>query len=177
MTLSMHHRERLRPRHPSHVVRISDALCARALAAPLTEEAVQVLMAPSRACARRLCQGVATEDQFVVFRTAMRIAHAIELQRVYRGGLGGHIEAALIACSTIHERAMVSGTWKPVPINFNECEAITDMVDLHELQLRKLTGGQIDAVARRLAEETLQDGGEVLRISPLEIGLEQYAYA
>lgn len=156
MKLSAHFRARLSSRP-----RTRAELQPRALphSRPLRAGAVAETMAPVRRCAGYLCAGVASEDHLLIFRTSMLIAQMIEHRGMYRGGLMGHIEVALIACSTLHDRALASGTWTPVEATFAECEAINAMVDLHELQLRKLTGWQLPAAANFVIAETLHAGG------------------
>ena len=77
-----------------------------------------------------------------------------ELERAgYMRGLLGHIEAAICACSAIHDRAMATGSWKPVPVTLAELDAITTMEDLHDMQLRQLTGGELATIVNKVIHE------------------------
>lgn len=140
----------------------------------LNEDEIAETMRPIRICARYLREGVATEDQFVVFRTAMRMAQAIEQKKLFRG-LGGHIDAVLCACSAIHDRAMASGTWKPVQLNLAELDAINDMVDLHDVQLRQVTTGELEDLARKLIATATAKGETPIQTRLEDIGVYGYA--
>ncbi len=139
-------------RRRDHTPTISTMHAAKARAAQLTAAEVGEIMASVQDCARHLRTGTATEDHFVVFRTHMRIALAIE-RAGYVRGLSGHIEEAMCACSAIHDRAMTTGTWKPVPVTLAELDAITSMEDLHDMQLRQLTGGDLAIIVNKVIRQ------------------------
>ena len=63
-------------------------------AARLTPAEVATTIAPARACATLLSQGVATEDQHTVLHTAFHVALGIEDSGIVRG-LHEHIASAL----------------------------------------------------------------------------------
>lgn len=139
-------------RRPRPSSSISTMHAAKTRAALLTAAEVGEIMASVQNCAGQLRTGTATEDHFVVFRTHMRLALAIE-RAGYMRGLLGHIEAAICACSAIHDRAMATGSWKPVPVTLAELDAITTMEDLHDMQLRQLTGGELATIVNKVIHE------------------------
>lgn len=125
---------------------------ARARAARLTKAEICEAITPMREAARYLRAGVASEDHFVIYRTHVRIARAIEELRYFRG-LSEHIAAALCACSAIHQRATAIGVWSPVELTLEECDAIDCMLDLHDVQLHQLTGGEFHTAVHRVITE------------------------
>lgn len=149
------------PRRICHHEPVDTVLLASIQAARLSKDALAGIMQQVNTSAGYLCQGVATEDQFVVFRTHMRIAQRIEHQGLTRGVLG-HIDAVLCACSTIHDRAHATGTWHPTAITLEELDAIKSMVDLYEIQLHQVTHGEFTVIVDRLVASTLSTGGEVV---------------
>lgn len=164
-------RPKRKPAPPVNTIALATAQAVR-----LSEPAIAAIMAPVALCARYLREGVATEDQFVAFRTYMRIAQLIEHERITRG-FAGHIDAVLCACSTVHDRATATGTWHPVPINLLELDAILDMTDLFEVQLHQLTGGELYRIVQQLTATTLSSGGEIVHVTPTTIGAHSHAHA
>lgn len=125
---------------------------ASARAARLSKTEIREAITPMSESARFLRAGVASEDHFVVYRTHVRIARAIEELRYFRG-LSEHIAAALCACSAIHQRATANGVWTPVELTLEECDAIDCMLDLHDVQLHQLTGGEFHTAVHRVITE------------------------
>lgn len=161
-------------RKPSQAIDTIDWVTVQAVR--LSEPTIASIMETVALCARYLREGVATEDQFVAFRTYMRIAQLIERERITRG-FAGHIDSVLCACSCIHDRAMRTGTWHPVPINLLELDAILDMTDLFEVQLRQLTGGELDRIVAKLIAQAQSTRGEVVHVTPTTIGASSHAHA
>lgn len=164
-------RPKRKPAQPINTIALATSKAVR-----LSEPAIAAIMATVAHCARYLREGVATEDQFVTFRTYMRIAQLIERERITRG-FAGHIDAVLCACSTVHDRATATGTWHPVPINLMELDAIQDMVDLFEVQLLQLTGGELDRIVAKLIAQHQSKRGEIVHTPPTTIGAPSHVHA
>lgn len=138
-------------------------------ATKLTEHEIADTMGPLRLCATRLREGVATEQQYVVLRSAFRISESIERSGIVHG-LGGHIATALAACDAIDARASASvGSWKQTALHWHELDAIDTMVDLHEFQLRQLSAGELQRIVQKLLAATRSSGGKVVTIAALEV--------
>src|SRR3989344_2344531 len=120
----------------------------------------------------RMREGVATELQVQALRTTMLIA--LEIERLgYVRGLHGHIEAALIAIKSALTRGVETGEWRPTQLQLYELDAITNMVDLHEHQLRNLAAIELQTATKRvIAHMQSQGGGELLNVAPAELGME-----
>ena len=140
-------------------------------AARLTPAEVATTIAPARACATLLSQGVATEDQHTVLHTAFHVALGIEDSGIVRG-LHEHITSAQQALAAIRARALATGTWRQTPLHYYELEAITTALDLHEFQLQQLSAGEIHDIARKLIAQTQTSGGAVVRTSAQSLGLQ-----
>ena len=76
-------------------------------------------------------------------------------------GLQEHITAALQACASYQVRSGHADNWKPSAVHFHELDALREMVDLHEFQLKQLTASEVHKAARRLIARTQSEGGEV----------------
>lgn len=135
----------------------------------ITEAEIRATMEPIMVCATRLREGVATELQVQVLRSTMAIA--LEIERLgYVRGMAGHMEAAVVALTSIAARAMETGTWRPTPLRWYEMDAITSAVDLHDHQLRQLTAAELHRATQRvIARMQSQEGGKVLCVSPEEV--------
>ena len=139
-------------------------------AARLTPGEVATTIAPARACATLLSQGVATEDQHTVLHTAFQIAQGIEDSGIVRGLLE-HIASALAAMDAIRARALATGTWRPTALHYYELDAIRTALDLHEYQLRQVSAGEVHAIARKLIARTQSSGGKLVRTTSQAMGL------
>lgn len=137
----------------------------------LSSTEVAETMNPYRTCAKRLREGVATEDQHTVLATAMHIAQAIEQRGIVRG-LHEHITSAQEALAAIRARALATGTWRQTALYHYELDAINTALDLHEFQLQQLSAGEIYDIARKLIARTQSSGGAVVRTSAQNIGLQ-----
>lgn len=137
--------------HPACVLP-TNMRVALARAARLSKSEISEVITPMRESAKYLRAGVASEDHFVVYRSYVRIARAIEELRYFRG-LSEHITSALCACSAIDQRATKTGVWRPVELTLEECEAIDCMLDLHDVQLHQLTAGELNTAVHRVIAE------------------------
>lgn len=126
----------------------------------LTPQEVQETMHPLRTGFDLMRARAATEDHYVVVYTIFRIAQEIEKQGVVRG-LAEHIHAALQACDTYHGRCMQTGTWAAQELEFAELDAMANLIELHEFQLKQLTAAELHASARKLIARTQSTGGVV----------------
>ena len=139
-------------------------------AARLTPAEVATTIAPARACATLLSQGVATEDQHTVLHTAFHVALGIEDSGIVRG-LHEHIASALQAMATIRARALASGAWRPTALHYYELDAIRTALDLHEYQLSQVSAGELHAISRKLIARTQSSGGQLVRTTHEAMGL------
>lgn len=126
----------------------------------LTPAEVAETMGPLRTAFAHICEGVATEDEFIVLWSAFQVAQEIEAQGIVRG-LHEHIAAALQACQAYEVRSTTDLAWKPCPLDFHEIDAMREMLHLHEYQLQQLTAGELHESARRLIARTQSQGGQV----------------
>lgn len=126
----------------------------------LTAQEVEDTMQPLRQGFDLMRAGVATYDHYVVVYTIFRIASEIEKQGVVRG-LAEHIQQTLQACDSYYGRCMRADVWTPHELEFAELDAMTNMIELHEFQLKQLTAGEMHEAARKLIARTQSTGGEV----------------
>lgn len=136
----------------------------------LTETEIASAIAPARECLQKLKEGVATEHQHALLRSILMIAHAIEEGGVVRG-LCEQIDASLQAMTDIGARSLESGQWRQAVLFPHELDAIQEMVDLHDYQLRQVSFGELQAVTRKLIAKTLSEGGETVHVSYEDMGL------
>lgn len=144
---------------------------AQLRASRLTAQELAEIMIQIRTCAARLREGVATLQQFEILHTTVQLALEIE-QRSHFRGLREHIDTAQIALSVIHTRSTATGKWKPTALYWNELDAITSMVELHELQLMQLTAAELQRFTQSLIARTLSQGGKVERVQSADLGAE-----
>ena len=126
----------------------------------LTPAEIDETMAPLRMAFAHIREGVATHNEYVVLHSIMLIAQEIEHMGIVRG-LQEHITAALQACASYQLRSGHADNWKPSAVHFHELDALREMVDLHEFQLKQLTASEVHKAARRLIARTQSEGGEV----------------
>ena len=126
----------------------------------LTAAEIAETMAPLRTAFAHIREGVATHNEYVVLHSIMLIAQEIEHMGIVRG-LQEHITAALQACASYQLRSGHADNWKPSAFHFHELDALREMVDLHEFQLKQLTASEVHKAARRLIARTQSEGGEV----------------
>lgn len=126
----------------------------------LTHAEIAETMAPLRQAFAHISEGVATHNEYVVLHSIMQIAQEIERTGIVRG-LQGHISAALQACKSYQARSGHADNWQPSTLEFDELDALREMVDLHEFQLKQLTAREVHEAARRLIARTQSEGGEV----------------
>lgn len=126
----------------------------------LTAAEIAETMAPLRTAFAHIREGVATHNEYVVLYSIMRIAQEVEHMGIVRG-LQEHISAALQACESYQARSGHADNWRPSALHFHELDALREMVDLHEFQLKQLTASEVHEAARRLIARTRSEGGEV----------------
>ena len=134
----------------------------------LTKTEIAEVMTPVRQCLKAVREGVATQLQFEVLQSTMVIAEAIEHSGIVRG-LASHVASALQACAAIEARALASGAWRPTALYFNELDALTTAVDLHEFQLRQLSAGELQRIVAQTMARTRSTGGSVVRVSETDL--------
>ncbi len=139
--------------------------------ARLTRKEQLDTIAPARACLARLREGVATEDQHAVLYTCVQMAMGIEARGIVRG-LREHLASALQALETIRARALASGAWRPTALYFYELDALREAVDLHAIQLRHVSAGELASIATHLIARTQSAGAAVARASMKDLGLQ-----
>lgn len=126
----------------------------------LTAAEIAETMTPLRTAFAHIREGVATHNEYVVLHSIMRIAQEVEHMGIVRG-LQEHITAALQACESYQARSSHAENWRPSALHFHELDALREMVDLHEFQLKQLTAREVHEAARRLIARTQSEGGEV----------------
>ncbi|MDH0049658.1 hypothetical protein [Comamonas terrigena] len=145
-------------RRPRNTIRTARMYATRLQAAELA-----LSMAPIRASLAAAVAGVAVQRQHQILDTQAELATEIERTRIVRG-LAGHIAQAQAALQSWASRAMASGTWRPVPLEFAEQDALATFVDLHEFQLQQLSAGEIYRATLRMISRVESAGGQVLRV-------------
>lgn len=138
----------------------------------LTDPEIASIMEPVRACETALRQGVATQMQWEILQTTVMAASSIEKSRIVRG-LSEHIASATAAIDTIGQRAQLTGAWKPTALHYQELDAITTIVDLHEFQLNQLSAGELHRIIKQLMDATQSQGGQVVRVSLTDLAADE----
>lgn len=110
-------------------------------AARLTGEEVRHVFAPLQASADAMRRGVGSETDWSNLAAACCVAKAIERQGVVRG-LQEHFNTIEAALQGIARRAFAGGEWMPTALYFQELDALQDLLELHEYQVRQLSGGE-----------------------------------
>lgn len=136
---------------------------ARKYSTRLTAAELADNMAPIRASLAAAVAGVATLLQWHVLDTQAELATEIERTRIVRG-LSGHITQAQAALESWAWRAMTTGNWRSVPLEFAEQDALATFVDLHEFQLQQLSAGEIYRASQRMIARVQSAGGQVLHV-------------
>ena len=125
----------------------------------LTPAKVAECMAPLRACFLALREARATHTQWLVINTHFLISQEIEKQGIVRG-LQGHITAALAACQSYASRSGDESHWKPSALYFNELDAISCMLDMHQFQIEQLSAHELQTATKRMTARILTQGGQ-----------------
>lgn len=133
-----------------------------------TPEDLESIMRPMRACLKAVREGVATQMQFEVLQSSLVIAEAIERSGIVRG-LADHIASALQACAAIERRAIALGAWRQTALYFQELDALSTAVDLHEYQLQQLSAGELQRIVQQTMDRTASSGGNVVRVSESDL--------
>lgn len=155
-----------KPRRPGRISMNPIAL-ARNNATRLTADEISLAINPLRAAARALREGVATEWEWAIVVSAMNVAQAIEAQGVVRG-LAEHLRSSELALQGIQRRAMANGTWCPTALYYQELDAISEAVDLHEYQMQQLSYGEFRRALVRAEAEIRATGGRVVDVGQME---------
>ena len=140
-------------------------------AARLTPAEVATTIAPARACATLLSQGVATEDQHTVLHTAFHVALGIEDSGIVRG-FRAEFESALAAIDAIEARSTAGGAWRQSALYAHELASIREAVRWHAFQLQHVSAGELHAVANKLIAQTRSSGGELRICGSMQSGQE-----
>jgi hypothetical protein len=91
-----------------------------------------------KAACRALREGVGTREQWLTVATAVQRAKDIEREGRVRG-MVEYLQSADTALRAIYTRADQLLGWCPVPLEFDELDALQTFVDLHALQMRQLS--------------------------------------
>ncbi len=110
-------------------------------AARLTGEEVRTVFAPVQASADAMRRGVGTENDWSTLAAACCVARAVERQGVVRG-LDEHLGVIEEALQGIARRAFAACAWTPTPLYFQELDALRLFLELHEFQVRQLSGAE-----------------------------------
>ena len=99
------------------------------------------------AAGKAMREGVATEMHWSILAGGVSMAQAIERKGVVRG-MTEHWDSTEQALDTIFKRAHSTGAWKSPTLYFNEIDLITEFINLHKFQVRRLSRGEYrDAIA------------------------------
>ncbi|MFZ3141179.1 hypothetical protein [Polaromonas sp.] len=134
----------------------------------LVEQEIQDTMVPVLMAEKALREGVATELQFQVLESTCLIMEHIEKSGIVRG-LREHIASAQAALQAVTSRARSTGAWKPPALHYAELDAVHNVMDLHEFQLRQLSAGELSRIVQKLIATVQSSGGEVLRVPAEEL--------
>ena len=137
----------------------------------LSSAEIDDVIMPCKQLVQKLCAGVATENQHIALTTHIAVALQIEQSGIVRG-LREHLESANHALAAIRTRALSSGSWQSPSLNFDEADVLREAVDLHKHQLTFVSAGELHHIVKKLASRTKQQGGQVVRVSNEELGLQ-----
>ncbi len=153
---------------PRPVTADTMTLALHRAAKPSEADRNDVLGALSKAI-QALREGVATELQWAVAAGACTVALSIERRGIVRG-LAGHLTIAGNALQTIHDRALRAGggRWVRVTLDFNEIEALNDLLWLHRLQLSQLGRAEFIAAIDQAQKRVVADGHTVMVVTDFE---------
>lgn len=143
------------PRHACNPLHIFNQYNSKLTPAEIAEN-----MGPLRTAFAHIREGVATHTEYLVLHSILSVAQEIERMGIVRG-LQEHITAALQACESYQARSGCADSWQPSELLFQELDALSEMVDLHEFQLKHLTASEVHEAARRLIARTQSAGGAV----------------
>jgi hypothetical protein len=118
---------------------------ARAAAAQrlLDDERARILQ-PLQAAFAHLRQGIGTDADWAQVSRSVHLAHTIERQGAVHG-LDGHLRAAELTLQTMHRRAEEDADSRyPYAMHLAEIEVLHTAVDLHALQLSRLSRAEYD---------------------------------
>lgn len=127
-----------------------------------TQAEVKHLMGPIKAALVAMREGQATELDWQHLVTAAAIGLSIETKGVVRG-LFGHFTTADQALERVASRFRGNGTWKPTALWFDELDAITTMVELHEFQIKALSAKEYDQAYEHAVAEIVRVGGKLVK--------------
>jgi len=111
-------------------------------ACKIAPEDREMVVKPARLALDAMRQGRATENDWLMLASVVRVAQAIEKQAIV-SGLQAHIDSARQALQAIYDRAMRAEGWVPGALYAPELHAITEMVRLHKFQIDQLGRGEL----------------------------------
>lgn len=132
----------------------------------LTNAEMATVLEPLHDAHRALRAGVATEWQWSQFASAVNVALSICQHRVVRD-IDGHLRSAELALQAIEQRATLCRTWQPVPLTFDELDALDAAVMLHVYQLSQLSAGEFHAAVKTTIGHITSSRGRMLNINSL----------
>ncbi|WP_237736666.1 hypothetical protein [Delftia acidovorans] len=95
--------------------------------------------------------------------STIQVAQEIERGGIVHG-LAEHFNSAQTVCEAYFARCRAGGAWHPSAVHFNELDALTNAIDLHEFQLQQLTAHEIQEVTRRLIARTESSGAKCCKL-------------
>lgn len=123
-----------------------------------------------RASVKALREGSATDHDWSVAAGAIEVARAIERRGIVRG-LHEHIATTDAALGAIYARALRKGGghWRQAPtLYFDELDALTTFVGLHDYQMRQLSRAEMLAAIEEAQKHTRAKGHSVTLVHDLE---------
>lgn len=126
-----------------------------------TQQEREAILAPFRASARAVREGVATELQWGIVSGSVAMCRAVEKMGVMTG-IAGHLRLADEALDAIYQRAKRTGTWKPTALYYQELDALRDLCDIHAHQVNEMCRSEFDqalklATAAVMRQDNLVD--------------------
>ncbi len=118
------------------------------------------ILKPFRACAKALCEGVATEQQWSVVSGVVAMCRAVQGIGVMTG-ISTYLQLADDALNGIHSRAKSSGTWMPPTLDFHELDAVQDMHGLYVRQVNEMCRSEFDRVLDLATRTVMKQGNMV----------------
>lgn len=146
------------PRWPKCADTVSTAILR---ASRLTKDEMASVLQPLHDAHKALRAGVATKWQWDQFASAINVALAICQHRVVRD-IDGHLRTAELALNAIELRATRCRIWQPVPLTFEELDALDAAVTLHVYQLSQLSAGEFHTAVKTALGHITSSGGRVI---------------
>lgn len=128
----------------------------------ITATEAKRLMGPIKAALVAMREGQATELDWQHLVTCAAIGLSIDTKGVVRG-LFEHFTTADLALERVAARFRAAGQWKPTALWFDELDAITTMVELHEFQIKQLSAKEYEDAYAHAVAEIVRVGGKLVK--------------